>query len=116
MITGDDEAHREDGREAGKDVALAEGSRTAARFQTARIIRLHREEQQRRQVGVIADLHILVELHSRQNLLNGHLVKEVGLGRTVLISTETAHTLLTKTKSKERMTDTQRSTRSLNIT
>jgi len=71
-------------------------------------------------------LHILVELHSRQNLLNGHLVKEVGLGRTVLISTETAHTLLTKTKSKEldvtswkkpnRMTDTQRSTRSLNIT
>lgn len=46
-------------------------------------------------------MHILVEVHSRQNLLHGHLVKETDLGRTILISTETAHTLFTKLKSKE---------------
>ena len=58
------EAHRKHIGVAAEHVAAAEGAGAARREETARVVRLHREQQQSRQVVVLRDLHRLVVLHA----------------------------------------------------
>ena len=77
-----------------KKLPFAELSGAVHREKTARIVRFHREQKQRGQVVLLANLGGLVEIHRGEKLLYDELVVVGSVCRTVLLSTEAANAFL----------------------